>query len=122
MARNVQKSSATNSKMPLIRLRDSITRSGVYVSGKREAWRRKNGRITWKHGRDKGGTLRQMREEQGRGVIRRCLFLFAPGKWEASGLTVREQLKSRRKESVVQVTRLETSTMELETNSRRILQ
>lgn len=28
-----------------------------------------------------------MREEQGRGVIRRCLFLFAPGKWEASGLT-----------------------------------
>lgn len=47
----------------------------------------------------KEGTLRQMREEQGRGVIRRCLFLFAPGKWEASGLTVREQLKSRRKES-----------------------
>lgn len=51
----------------------------MYVGGKREAWRRKNGRITWKHGRDKGDTLRQMREEQGRGVIRRCLFLFAPG-------------------------------------------
>lgn len=75
----------------------AVCRSKAGREEKKLKGRRKNGRITQNRvsGETKGSTLRQMREEQGRSVIRRFSMLVSlcAGKWKASGLRAGEQLK-----------------------------